>query len=361
VLWLGIDVERSPMHQPKLVPADHFAIAFRIAFAALVAVLLPGCAVVAAVTLAPFQLAASGPAPTLDAPEDPSLAERASGTLVIADGSGTVTLIDLPSCAERRLEIGGTVIAATAPDEAGRIAYLREEWPLPQAILAFCFGVGKNTTVLAVRSLDGGEERVLAEVRSNRPGRSIELSRRGGRVLHHDTHTRYDVFDLDSGARVQIPPLLRPSGTPRLDAEGRRLVYGRRAVNEIHWAGSVGRLDTWEIDLETGLERELHGGQPTSSDTLDEVTELALDYEYPPGSNSPPGRIGPCVFELTPDLVIYEGLPGPEAGAREYFSTLYPSFERSIRLGEREGSATMTLFPRFRTGTFAFTPQRFVN
>ncbi len=323
--------------------------------------LVPGCAVVSGLVLAPFQLAASGPAPTLDAPEDPSLATCVSGTLVVADGSSAITLIDLPSCAARRVEIGGTVIAATAPDDAGRIAYLREEWAWHQAADAMLLGAGKPTTVLAVRSVHGGEERVLAEVRSNRAGRSIELSRRGGRLLHYDTHTRYDVFDLDSGARLKVPPLSRPFGTPRLDAEGRRLVYGRRAANEIQWTGAVGRLVTWEIDLETGLERELHGGQPTSSDTLDEVTELALSYEHPPGSNSPPGRIGPCMFELSPDLVIYEGLPGPEAGAREYFSTLYPSFERSIRLGGREGSSSMTLFPRFRTGTFAFTPQRFVN
>lgn len=349
------------MRQPSSFLAPHFAVALRIALAALVATSLPSCAVVAAVTLAPFQLAASGPAPTLDAPEDPSLATRVSGTLVVADGSSAITLIDLPSCAARRLEIDGTVIAATAPDDAGRVVYLREEWAFHQAAGALLFGAGKPTTVLAVRSVDGGEERILADVRSNRPGRSIELSRRGGRVLHYDTHTRYDVFDLDRGERISVPALRQPREAPRLDAEGRRLLYERSVDEWTRTAKSGGPVATWEIDLETGLERELHAGPPTPSDALDEIETLELGYPDAPKFSSPPGRVGSRVLVLAPDLAIYEGLPGPQAGARSYLSFTHPDFERSIRLGEREGSATMTLLPRFKQGTIAFTPRRFVH
>jgi hypothetical protein len=349
------------MRQTESLLAVHFAIALRVAFAALGAALLPSCVVVGAVVLAPFELAASGPAPTLDAPEDPKLAERASGTLVIANGTGTITLIDLPSFAERQLEIGGTVIAATAPDEAGRVAYLREEWPLPQAILAFCFGVGKKTTILAVRSVDGGEERILAEVQSNRPGRSIELSPRGGRVLHFDTERRFDVFDIESGARLPVQALHSPLETPRLHREGDRLVYSRDAsVN----AGSDPidrRIVTWEINLASGEERELHEDVRVPADTLDEIESLQLNYEHFPEADWPRGRIGSSVLVVAPNVAIYEGLPSPQAGARTYLSFTNPDFERSIRLGEREGSATMTLFPRFKLGTFAFTPRRFVR
>lgn len=349
------------MRQPKLVLAFHFAIALRIAIAVLVATLVPSCAVVGAVVLAPFQLAASGPAPTLDGPEDPSLASSVSGTLVVADGSSAITLIDLPSCAARRFEIGGTVIAATAPDDAGRVAYLREDWAFHRAAGAVLFGAGEPTTVLAVRSVDGGEERILAEVRSNRPGRSIELSRRGGRVLHYDTSTRFDVFDLDSGARLPVAPLQSPLETPRLHRDGDRLVYSRYSAADADAEPLSRRIATWEIDLSTGEERELHEDVRTPADTLEEVESLQLDFTYFPEGDWPTGRVDSSALLVGPNLAIYAGFPSAQAGARTYLSFTNPDFERSIRLGERKGRATMTLFPRFKSGTFAFTPQRFVD
>src|SRR5688572_28904089 len=73
--------------------------------------------------IAPRALRVRIPAPTLEAPDSPELADTLSGTLIAVRRQGSVTLVDLPIRREVHLDLGKRVSRVAGPDESGQIVY----------------------------------------------------------------------------------------------------------------------------------------------------------------------------------------------------------------------------------------------
>lgn len=327
---------------------------------------LAGCVI-------PRALRGRTPAPTMDAPDSPELADAVSGTLTAVRFGGAATVIDLPSRRELRLDLGRRVRRAAGPDESGRIVYEARN-PRWWEIFPFdLFTLGDKRQALFVRSLGGGRARVLREYRSwGSDGDQLQISRRGGRVLYrvNDDLRVYDVGGRELFRR-RFHSIDHRSAW--IDDDGARLHFERLEPQDLAGPRIPYDLREWRavsIDLSTGEERlESNSSvKPRPADSLTQrrtagrfsPSEVADLLARPRTTDDPRGALagdlGGDVVEFERGPTIYFGLAGPEDGARAFRS--YGPTEHSLRLGERGTGKTLNLVRRFEPGAWAFTDVR---
>jgi hypothetical protein len=338
-----------------------------IGLALLIALLLgSGC-------MPPRALRGRAPAPTIDAPDSPELADALSGTLTAVQYGGAATIVDLPSRRELRLDLGRRVRMVAGPDELGRIVY---EARNPRWWEFFPFDVftpGDDRRALFVRSLGGGRPRVLREYESSGSGGDqLQISRRGGRVLYlFDDDLR--VYDV--GGRELLRQRFHNIDHREawIDDDGARLHFERLEPTDPAGPMIPYALRGWlavSIDLSTGEERiESHPPQKPYVASMSNgrgrfwggaPTMVLVRLAEPRSTHDPrgelPGDLDDDALEFASGATIYHGLAAPEDGAYGFWR-LGPT-EHSLRLGERSTGKTLNLVRRFEPGVWNFTDVR---
>jgi len=308
-------------------------------------------------------------APTVAAVDSPELADGTSGVLVAAGRSGEVTVVELPSRRTRRLDIGRRATMVAGPDEAGRIVYEARDPRWWEFFPFTMFTDDGEREALFVKSVHGGDARVLCDYRATGYVRNVlELSKRGGRVLYVvDGDAR--VFDVESGRMLFRANVGMERRDPWLDDDGEVLHFER-----IEPVSAVGPRIPYDqrrwlpicVDLASGEEREgcdartraasgfgwvkrSHWGRgPRAANELPTVEREHVDER-----EQLPGDIGGPAIEFNDGRTLYEGYARPSDGARGFRG--YGTFEHSIRLGERSTGRTLTLAPRFESGVWTFS------
>jgi hypothetical protein len=313
------------------------------------------------------------PAPTLDAPDSPELADALSGTLTAVRYGGAATIIDLPSRRELRIDLGRRVSMVAGPDESGRIAYEARNPRWWEIFPFYVFTHGNRREALFVRSLGGGRARVLREYESWGSGcDQLQISRRGGRVLYRvdDDLRVYDVGGRelfrqrfhnidhrsswidDDDARLHFERL------EPMDPAGPMIPYALRG-----WLAVSIDLSTGEERIESDPPQKPHvasvsngqgrfwGGAPTMV-----VVKLAEPRSTEDPRGELPGDLDGGTLEFESGATIYHGLAAPEDGAYGFWR-LGPT-EHSLRLGERRTGKTLNLVRRFEPGVWSFTDVR---
>jgi hypothetical protein len=327
--------------------------------------LLAGC-------IAPRALRGRAPAPTLGAPDSPELAEALSGTLIAVRRHGRVTLVDLPSRREARLDLGKRVYRIAGPDESGRIVYEASN-PRWWEFFPLTLFIDRRREALFVRSVGGGRARVLREYEPASYGTNLlQISRRGGRVVYA---VGDDLRVYDVGGRELLRREFHSSGVrnARIDEDGAVLHFERIEPLDLAGATMPNEQRRWRpvsIDLSTGEER-IESHAPAESAVAGSWTKrksmwrqsapnVAELLTQPRATLDPrgelPGDLGDDALEFANGATIYHGLANPEDGARAFRS--YGPTEHSLRLGERSTGKTLNLVRRFEPGAWTFTDVR---
>jgi len=322
------------------------------------------CGAVAAVVAAPYAVAQSGPAPTVEGEEAAELCDGLHGTLVAADESGRTTLVDLPTLRTTQVDLDGSPVCVSGPDDFGRIAYVARYTPWHQLVLGFLLGIGRERAALRVQSALGHEGVELASMSEHAAhGLQVQLSRRGGRVLLFRRARVLRVFDIERGElfrRDARSPLIRAAW---LDDDGATLHFEERASN----VGGVpigdlsaARWRSVRIDLATGEVRETDDDGASATRAVRPYRWSERAYRAPTTAESDErvDDLGLTQLEFEDGRRIYPGLSRPDARARGFLSFQAPAFEHALRLGERDGTRTRTLVPRVALGAWTFSEVR---
>jgi hypothetical protein len=323
--------------------------------------LLAGC-------IAPRALRVPVPAPTLDAPDSPELAEALSGTLIAVRRQGNVTFVDLPSRREAHLDLGKRVDLVAGPDESGRIVY---EAPNPRwwDFFPLTLFIDRRREALFVRSIGGGRARVLLECKPASSSTSLlQISRRGGRVAYA-VGDDLRVYDVEGRELFRCEWSRSTDRNAWLDDDGEVLHFER--IEPLNLAGPTipNEQRRWRpvsIDLSTGEARiESHAqarsmaGSWTKRKALwnSSAPNVAELFTQPRVTAEPRGELlgdlGDDALEFANGATIYHGLAGPEDRARAF--RLSGPTEHSLRLGERNTGKTLNLVRRFEPGAWSFT------
>lgn len=323
----------------------------------LLACAVQSCAAVATVVSAPIVVMyalATPRAPTLDTPETPELLAQVHGSVVVADGQGHLLVAALPGGELRELPTHGTAVAASAIDGQGRVVYVGRTIPWTKPV----FGLGADRFELRVRSLATGEERTLTDWREQHGYLGDDGIRiAGGRVFCSDPAGRPRVFDLNTQQELDLSWWDGRIQGKRLSADGSRLI-GR--TDSPVW-DRIGRLlqGNVAVDLAT---QQIVAAASDEPDYRPPGIDLDGNYVSIAGSGGStqgiqehlPGCTGPWNF-ISDRLAIYEGLASPASHPQSWVGFRWPNFERSIRLRDVESKQTVTIVPRFKLGSWAYS------
>lgn len=303
----------------------------------------------------PRVLRARIPAPTMAAPDTPALANEITGTLTAVHGRGAVTVVDLPTRRERKLEIGQDVTMVAGPDEAGRIVYEAESPRWWEFFPLTLFTPSDRRHALMVCSLRSAKTWELYGYRPHVYTRNqLLISRRGGRVVYIvDDDLR--VYDLDGRKLLQRKWDRFIQRNLSISEDGdvlcfERLEYSGRYPSALEIAYAPCRKVC--LDIATGVEAA------SPDDFRRPLGKTVFVNERSRTDSRGPllGDLGEDIFELASGLTFYEGLASPRDGARAY-RTFGPT-ECSVRLGQRATGKTLSLVRCFEPGAWCYSDVR---
>jgi hypothetical protein len=314
----------------------------------LLALSAQSCIVVGPVVAAPillFYSLTNDPAPTIDAAENKELLQDAQGSLVVADGAHGLRVVQLPGGAIHTLNLRGEIFVASGVDAQGRIALVRERWPWTLLL----FAVGNTRYELAVVSLSTGKEQRLGDVRAGNDPKNCRFSMAGGRVAFQSGLGPAQVFELSSGAELDMQWCPETLNLLALSADGSTCLT-------VSYANSERRLLL--LDLERRLVREPRPEEFIDQGGAWDLHEFSEQWAVDPAFATLPGYEHSFSKKLPGRLVIYEGLASIASHPRNHFGLRHPQYDRSIRLGSLDSGESVTLVPRFYAGTCAFSPNQ---
>ncbi|HTF90140.1 MAG TPA: hypothetical protein VK843_17125 [Planctomycetota bacterium] len=282
--------------------------------------------------------------PTIDVTESPQLREAVRGSVVVADGHRKLRIASLPSGALLEIKTSGDAIAASGLDDQGRVAYLRKSKHTP------IFMDDDNGYTLVVKSITTGKERELGEVRGMPRGDYCVVSIAGGLVLFQCINPPR-IFDLQSRKELDLSWWQDQDMARELSADGREVTVWRMSTQP----DGTSREVSIAIDLATHERRVLPERVPAGVDLGWKWRVIGGNRNETPMLDCLPGCVGPPRF-LDDRLALYVGLASTSSKPDIWFSMAWPSFERSIRLGDFRSVQTFTLVPHFRLGTWVFSP-----
>ena len=286
------------------------------------------------------------PLPTVDGPEDPTLLQGTSGTLVTVDreDDSHLSVIRLPSLERRAIDVVACALCISGPDDAGLVAYIQTH-----------YDEGDSRYALRCVSLvDGSDTRILAREGRLASPSWVALAPTGGRAAFtsateddgHYTPWVLEVVDLASRHVTRISGSIAQH-QPCWFPDGRRLAF-------VEWRSEDRTSITSVLDVISGERRVVREAPErehftVSSDGQSLFFESAKELcRVDPRSGAVverdlhlPGG-GSNLIHLGDHEFVYEGVPttGVEQKLRAGF--MWPM---DIKLGDAHSGAFVTVVP----------------